>query len=245
MRVIIIGAGRIGERHAKHINDIGQLVAVCDIDKSKGSALAEHYQSEYYPSISQLLAANLNADVIAVCTPNGLHAEHTVLCLNAGYNVLCEKPMALSVEACLSMIKAAEQADKKLFVVKQNRFNPPVVAVKELLDNEKLGKIYSVQLSCFWNRNEMYYKDSWRGTKQLDGGILYTQFSHFIDLLLWLLGDVNELQTMLGNVANRNDIEFEDACVVNCKFANGALGSLNFTINSFEKNMEGSLTIFG
>lgn len=245
MRIIIIGAGRIGERHAKHISDIGELVAVCDIDRKRGLLLSEQYQAEYFPSLADLLEANLNADVIAVCTPNGLHAEHTVLCLNAGYNVLCEKPMALSVEECLSMIKAAEQADKKLFIVKQNRFNPPVVAVKELLEREKLGNIYSVQLSCFWNRNENYYQDSWRGTKQLDGGILFTQFSHFIDLLLWLIGDISELQTMLGNVANRNDIEFEDSCVVNCRFANGALGSLNFTINSFEKNMEGSLTIFG
>ena len=245
MRVIIIGAGRIGQRHAEHISEIGELVAVCDVDENKGKQLAVNHQVPFFNSLTALLEAKLEADLVAVCTPNGMHAEHSISSLKAGFHVLCEKPMALSIKECEAMLKASEDAKKKLFVVKQNRFNPPVMAVKELLDNDALGKIYSVQLSCFWNRNESYYKGSWRGTKQWDGGILFTQFSHFIDLLLWLIGDIAELQTMLGNVSSRNDIEFEDSCVVNCKFTNGALGSLNFTINSFEKNMEGSLTIFG
>jgi predicted dehydrogenase len=143
------------------------------------------------------------------------------------------------------MIQEAEKAGKHLFVVKQNRFNPPVVAVKKLLDEKKLGNIYSIQLNCFWNRDEKYYENSWKGTLALDGGTLFTQFSHFIDLLCWMIGDVKQVRTFKKNFAHKNIIEFEDTGVVILEFENGVMGTINYTVNSFQKNMEGSLTIFG
>ena len=143
------------------------------------------------------------------------------------------------------MISVAEKFNKRLFAIKQNRLNPPVEAVKNAIDQGKLGKIYSVQLSCFWNRNNDYYKDSWKGSKDMDGGTLYTQFSHFIDLLYWMIGDIKNVKAYTRNFAHQRIIEFEDAGVVIAEFFNGAIGTINYTVNSFEKNMEGSLTIFG
>ncbi|MFY7964206.1 MAG: Gfo/Idh/MocA family protein [Chitinophagaceae bacterium] len=240
----IIGAGRIAQRHAEHIANCGNLVAVCDIDILKAKQLAEKYNANDYFDIDDLLAKENSINVVAICTPNGLHAEHTIKALKAGYHVLCEKPMAISVHDCGAMIIAAEKANKRLFAIKQNRFNPPVEAVKNAIDEGKLGKIYSVQLSCFWNRNEDYYKNSWKGTKDMDGGTLYTQFSHFIDLLYWMIGDVKNVHAFSGNFAHENIIEFEDTGVVAVEFHNGAIGTINYTVNSYEKNMEGSLTIF-
>jgi len=142
------------------------------------------------------------------------------------------------------MIKAAENNNKKLFIVKQNRFNPPVVAVKELLNQNLLGKIYSVQLNCYWNRNADYYNNSWKGTKEMDGGTLFTQFSHFIDLLYWFFGDVKNTNALLTNAAHNGIIEFEDSGIVNLEFMNGIIGGIHYTVNSYQQNMEGSLTIF-
>jgi predicted dehydrogenase len=241
----IVGCGRIAQRHAEHIHSKGKLVAVCDVLKDRADALAKKYQAAAYCKISDMLANEKDIEVIAICSPNGLHAEHSILALNAGFHVLCEKPMALTSSECGEMIKAAERTNKRLFAIKQNRFNPPVAAVKKLIDEGRLGKIYSVQLSCFWNRNRDYYENSWKGTMSLDGGTLYTQFSHFIDLLYWMVGDVKEVEAMTGNFAHKGIIEFEDTGVVILKFQNGALGTINYTVNSFGKNMEGSLTIFG
>jgi predicted dehydrogenase len=173
-----------------------------------------------------------------------LHAKHTIAALRAGSHVLCEKPMAISVADCGAMIQAAEIANRRLFIVKQNRFNPPVAAVKKLLDEGRLGKIFSVQLNCFWNRDAAYYQDSWKGTAALDGGSLYTQFSHFIDLLYWMIGDVKDACAMVDNFAHKGIVEFEDTGVVALRFHNGVLGAINFTTNAYERNMEGSLTIF-
>ncbi|MEM7381019.1 MAG: Gfo/Idh/MocA family oxidoreductase, partial [Bacteroidota bacterium] len=184
-------------------------------------------------------------DLIAVCSPNGLHAEHAIKALNAGHHVLCEKPMAISVHDCGEMIKAAEDANRRLMIVKQNRFNPPVEAVKNLIKSGDLGQILTVQLNCFWNRNEDYYKNSWKGSLDLDGGTLFTQFSHFIDLLYWLIGDVKEIEAYGGNFNHQNITEFDDNGVIILKFYSGALGTINYSVNSFGKNMEGSLTIFG
>ena len=241
----IIGCGRIAQRHAEHINNTGTLVAVCDTVESKANELAAKYAAKPYFSVSELLSAHPELDVIAVCSPNGLHAQHTIQSLKAGFHVLCEKPMALSVQDCGDMINTAEKANKRLFIVKQNRFNPPVAAVKKIIDEGRLGKIYSVQLNCFWNRNNEYYQNSWKGTKALDGGTLFTQFSHFIDLLYWIVGDVKEVHAFSGNYHHEGIIEFEDTGAISLKFYNGAIGTINYTVNSFDKNMEGSLTIFG
>lgn len=242
---LLLGAGRIAQRHAEHISQQGKLVAVCDIDLAKAKALADQYQVPAYQHLSDMLATERDATVVAICTPNGLHAAHTIAALRAGFHVLCEKPMAIDVHDCGEMIKEAERANRRLFIVKQNRFNPPVEAVKKAIDDGRLGKIYSVQLNCFWNRNENYYLNSWKGTKDLDGGTLYTQFSHFIDLLYWLVGDVKKVYAFGKNSAHQNIIEFEDNGVVALEFYNGVLGTIHYTVNSFEKNMEGSLTFFG
>jgi len=240
----LVGCGRIGLRHAEHINNNGQLVAVCDIDSDKMHPFVEKYQAKTYTNIDDLLA-NESIDVISICTPNGLHAKHSIQALKAGFHVLCEKPMAISVLDCEQMINHALKANKRLFIVKQNRYNPPVDALKNLIDAGKLGKIYSVQLNCFWNRNPEYYNTSdWKGTKALDGGTLFTQFSHFIDLLYYMIGDIKEVKAYTANFNHQKEIEFEDTGVVALKFYNGALGTINYTVNSFGKNMEGSITIF-
>ena len=183
----IVGCGRIAQRHAEHINNFGKLIAVCDIVEGKASDLANLYNAKSYNNIDEMLKSEKEIDVISICSPNGLHAEHSIKSLNAGFHVLCEKPLALSVEDCGKMISAAESANKRLFAIKQNRYNPPVAAVKKAIDDGKLGKIYSVQLSCFWNRNNDYYFNSWKGTKNMDGGTLFTQFSHFVDVLYWMI----------------------------------------------------------
>ncbi len=240
----IVGCGRIAQRHAEHIHKIGKLVATCDIDAGKAKALAEKYHARCFSDIEDMLQLK-EINVVSVCTPNGLHAEHSIKSLQAGFHVLCEKPMALTTHDCSAMIHAAERANKRLFIVKQNRFNPPVAAVKNIIDEGRLGKIYSVQLNCFWNRNEEYYKNSWKGTKALDGGTLFTQFSHFIDLLYWMIGDVESVQAFRGNMGHEGIIEFEDTGAVNLKFHNGVIGTINYTVNAHGKNMDGSLTIFG
>ena len=245
IRFAIIGCGRIAQRHAVHIKSRGVLAAVCDVVKEKADQLAEEYKATAYYNIDELLKKEPGIDVVSVCTPNGLHAEHSIKALQAGFHVLCEKPMALRTDDCEMMIRVADKAQKRLFIIKQNRYNPPVAAVKKALDEGRLGKIYSVQLNCFWNRGVDYYADSWKGTLQLDGGTLFTQFSHFIDLLYWMVGDITEVRSMIYNYAHHGIIEFEDTGVVILKFENGAIGAINYTVNSFEKNMEGSLTIFG
>ena len=241
----VIGCGRIAQRHAEHIDKNGVLTAVCDVVKEKADSLAKKYNARAYYSVEELLAGEQGIDVVAICSPNGLHAEHSIKALTAGFHVLCEKPMAITVADCGRMIQAAEKSNKRLFAIKQNRYNPPVAAVKNLVDEGRLGNIHSIQLSCFWNRNADYYHNSWKGTLKLDGGTLFTQFSHFIDLLYWIVGDVDQVQAYLGNFTHGDTIEFEDTGVVIVKFANGAIGTINYTVNSYGKNMEGSLTIFG
>ena len=241
----LIGCGRIANRHAEHIKNYGILQAVCDVDTAKAEALSSEYGVPFYSNIDDLLAKETDIDVISICTPNGLHAEHSIKALKAGYHVLCEKPMAINVHDCGEMIKAAESANKRLFAIKQNRFNPPIAALKKAINDGVFGKLYSIQLNCFWNRNEDYYKNSWKGTKDMDGGTLYTQFSHFIDLLYWLIGDVKRAHSFMRNFAHEGIIEFEDTGVVALEFHNGVIGAINYTVNSYGKNMEGSLTVFG
>ena len=181
-KIAIIGCGRIGQRHAEQINRFAILSAVCDIIPKKADELGTTYNTKSYYSIEDLLANEKDTDIISICTPNGLHAVHCITALGAGKNVLCEKPLCINTDDGEKMIAAAEKNNKKLFVVKQNRYNPPVAFVKNLLETNSLGKIFSFQLNCFWNRPAAYYTD-WKGTKDLDGGTLFTQFSHFIDLL--------------------------------------------------------------
>src|SRR6187399_1104157 len=240
----IIGCGNIAKRHAEQIQVVGKLVAVCDIIRFKAEEFGEKYNVEVFSSIEELFVNKKGIDVAVICSPNGLHAAHSIISLQAGCHVLCEKPMAIKSSDCLVMIQEAEKAGKHLFIVKQNRFNAPVVAVKKLLEEKKLGNIYSIQLNCFWNRDAGYYENSWKGTVALDGGTLFTQFSHFIDLLYWMFGEVKQVNTFKKNFAHKNIIEFEDTGVVILQFENGIIGTVNYTVNSYKKNMEGSLVIF-
>ena len=238
----IIGCGRIAKRHAEQIIKHGSLVAVCDVVVEKADELAAIYKAKSYYSIEDLLHHEKDLNVVSICTPNGLHALHSIKALEAGFNVLCEKPLSITKADGTKMINSALKYNKKLFVVKQNRYNPPVVFLKDLIETGKLGKIFSFQINCFWNRPNGYY-NGWKGTKDLDGGTLFTQFSHFIDLLYWLLGDVETVKTNTRNFAHPL-IEFEDTGVVLFQMKTGAIGSLNYTVNSFNKNMEGSFTVF-
>jgi len=243
----IVGCGRIGLRHAEHITNQAQLIAACDIDQTALNRISEKYpKTKLFSDFESFLSEDNDTQIVNICTPNGLHAEQTIKALKSGKHAVCEKPMALSVKDTNKMIKAAEKNDRLLFVVKQNRFNQPVQKVKELLDADKLGKIYSMQVNCFWNRNERYFKESlWKGTKDLDGGILFTQFSHFIDLIYWFLGDIEDVHALKCNYCHQNIVDFEDTVIALLKSKSGALVTLNCTINSFGKNMEGSITLFG
>jgi UDP-N-acetyl-2-amino-2-deoxyglucuronate dehydrogenase len=239
----IIGCGHIGKRHARQCAAWGRLIAVCDIDPARAEQLGSEYDARSYSSSEGLLDAEKEIDVVAVCTPNGLHPAHTIQALKAGAHVICEKPMAIRVTDCERMIAESVRVKKQLFVVKQNRFNPPVAAVKKMLDEHELGRIFSLQLNCCWHRGGDYYRDSWHGSMELDGGILYTQFSHFIDLLQWMVGDVRESKGYSANFAHGPATAFEDTVAASLLFENGTIASLHCSTNSYGKNMEGSLTI--
>ena len=239
----IIGCGRIAPHHAEQIKNHGQLVAVCDIVKERADAFAEKNSAKAYYYIDDLLAAEKNIDIICVCTPNGYHAEHSIKSAQAGYHVLCEKPLSITSAAAWQMVETAKLCRKKLFVVKSTRFNPSLQALKNILDEGSLGKLYSFQLNCFWNRPAQYYSDSWRGTLFPDGGTLYTQFSHYIDALIWLLGDVKKVSGFRKNSGHKDIIEFEDSGIVAMEMLNEMIGGLNWSVNAYQKNMEVSLTI--
>lgn len=244
VKFAIIGFGNIGKRHAAHIwnNEAAELVAVCDINTSLQQQLPEGL--DFYNDIKDLLN-HINADVLCVCTPNYLHESHAIAGLRSGLHVVVEKPMALSVQECNYMIEAAQIAGRMIFAVKQNRYNPPVQAVKQLLEEGRLGKIFLVQVNCFWNRGDSYYAQSdWRGKKDKDGGCLFTQFSHFVDILYYLNGSVTDAKGSVRNFAHGHNTEFEDTGSFVLNAANGSIVNFNFTTCSYDKNMEGAITIF-
>lgn len=243
VRFLLVGCGSIGERHAKLAAAKGELVAVCDVDERKVKTFSKTYACFGYTSLNDMLGQVI-ADVLVVCTPNGLHAAHSIAGLNHQLHVLCEKPMATTSADGKRMIRAAAKANRHLLIVKQNRFNPPVVAVKKLLQANKLGKVYSIQLNCFWNRGAKYYQQSnWRGTKDMDGGVLFTQFSHFIDLLYWFFGELKTSKGIVANIAHGDVIDIDDTGVFTFVTKAGVPGTLHYSTNTKNKNYEGSITI--
>jgi UDP-N-acetyl-2-amino-2-deoxyglucuronate dehydrogenase len=238
----IIGCGRIAHRHAENIQKVGELIAVCDIDSKKADEFANKYNTKAYHSIEDLLQNEKEADIISVCTPNGLHAEHSIKSLQAGKHVLCEKPMCITGAAAWQIIETEKFSRKKMFVVKSARFNPLLKQVFQLISDKKLGSIYSFQLSCFWNRPEEYFND-WHGKMFPDGGTLYTQFSHYIDTIYWLFGDLDTVAGYAANSAHKDSIEFEDTGVAALKMKSGILGTMNWSINTYKKNSEIALTV--
>ena len=244
VKFAVVGIGHIGKRHADMIlnNGHSELVAVADSDHAKASII----DVPFYDHLDDLLKENSEVEVVNICTPNGLHAEHGLNALRHAKHIVCEKPMALNSSDCHEMINAAREKEKKIFSVVQNRYSPPAKLLKNIKDQNILGEIYYVKVDCFWNRGDNYYKQSpWRGTLNLDGGPLFTQFSHFIDLLRWILGDLSILHAHFTNNNHCHTTEFEDTGVVSFKLENGALGSLNYSTSVYDQNMESSITIIG
>lgn len=244
-RFALIGCGHIAARHLQQIKRVGQLVAVCDIDPEKAKKLVGD-SLPVFTSLDALLQANLPIDICVIATPNGYHARQAIACLQAGHHVLIEKPIAISSVDAKSILSTANTMGKQVWVVKQNRFNQPVQHVKQWLQEEKLGNILQFQLNTFWCRDAAYYaQDAWRGSAELDGGILYTQFSHFIDILLWLLGDMQVLGGYRNNLQHKDIIAFEDQGLVQLQTQFGAIGALQYSVNAVQRNAEGSLAIYG
>ena len=242
IKIAIVGCGRIFINHYNSIlklNKYFELVALCEIDKSKIKYLSK-YSLPVYTSINQLLK-NHKLDYVALSTPSGLHYEQSIFFLNKKINVITEKPISLKLSHTKKMIALAKKNKCKLFVVKQNRFNPTVKYLKNLIEKKKLGKIYLVNVNLFWNRNQNYFNlAKWRGTKKLDGGIFWNQGSHYFDLLCWLFGRIDSIHSFTSKLKVK--VETEDVGVVNIKWKSGVLGSMNMTILA-DKNREGSLTI--
>src|SRR6185312_6653597 len=166
--------------------------------------------------------------------------------LEAKKHVVCEKPMALKKAECDDILHHAKQSNKQVFCVMQNRYSPPAAWMKKLVTEKKLGEIYLVQLNCYWNRDERYYKPgSWKGNKAMDGGVLFTQFSHFIDMIYWLFGDIDNINSHFYNFNHKKNTEFDDSGVVNFQFVNEGIGSLNFSTSVWDKNFESSITVIG
>ncbi len=241
---VMVGCGHIAQKHLPEIYRTGNLIAVCDPHVDHMNALRLSDGVTRYTSVGEIIEGKLKADVFVICSPNAYHAEQSIAALRMGAHVLCEKPMAIKASDAKSMIEAADAYDRGLTIVKQIRYYPPIKALKKWISTGKSGKVFSVLLNGVWNRNNDYYSDSvWRGKKELDGGILYTQFSHFIDILIWLLGDAKAIKSAFQNVHHRASSEFEDQGSVLLEFENDILGTLHFSINSFEKNLETSLLI--
>ncbi len=241
----VIGCGHIGKRHAEMIsrNSNCSLVALVDV-KPKEELNVNQYDVPFFSSIEDLLSSDVETDIISIATPNGFHAEHAIKALEAKNHVVIEKPMALNKADAEKVIFKALNVSKQIFTVMQNRYSPPSVWIKNLVDNGTLGNIYSVHINSFWNRDERYYKaDSWHGNKELDGGTLFTQFSHFIDIMYWLFGDITNIKSIMKDFKHQKMTDFEDAGVVNFEFVNGGIGNLNFSTVLFDKNMESSMTI--
>ncbi len=246
LRLAVVGCGHIGRRHLEVATATPRvaLVGYFDTDAAAMARTRANYPgAAAYGSYAELLA-DPRVEAVSICTPHGLHAAMAIEAARARKHLLVEKPMALTVADAEAMIAAAEAADVRLFVVKQNRFNTPVKLVKQALEEGRLGRVYLAQCNVLWNRNPEYYRDSpWRGSRELEGGALQTQVSHFIDLLIWWLGDVDEAAGLTARLAHA--IEFEDAGVAALKFSGGAVGSLTWTTLAYNANLEGSISLVG
>ena len=245
IRFAVVGCGHIGKRHAEMVvRDPGaELVALCDI-RPKEELGIEAYPVAFFSDMTSLLQSGLDIDVINICVPNGLHAELAIQAIESGHHVVIEKPMALQVQDAERVLQTSLKYQKEVFCVMQNRYSPPSVWIKQMIDSGRLGKIYLVQLNCFWNRDERYYKPGgWHGDACLDGGTLFTQFSHFIDIMYWLFGDIQNIQARFADFNHQQLTDFEDSGLVTFEFVNGGMGCLNYSTAVWNKNMESSMLI--
>lgn len=245
IRFAVAGCGHIGKRHAEMISrDPGaELAALCDIRPREELGI-EEWDIPFFPSLDSLLRADLPFDVLNICTPNGLHAAMAVRGMEAGHHVVVEKPMALTVADAEKIVFTSLNYRKQVFCVMQNRYSPPSVWLKEMVDSGRLGKIYMVQLNCCWNRDGRYYKSGgWHGSATLDGGTLFTQFSHFIDIMYWLFGDITNIQARFADFNHAGLTDFEDSGVVGFDFTGGGIGSLTYSTSVWDRNLESSLLV--
>lgn len=245
IRFAVVGCGHIGKRHAEMItrDEKAELVALCDI-RPKAELGVEAYPVPFAKNLEELLKIASDVDVINICVPNGLHAEMAIKAIEAGHHVVIEKPMALTLADAERVIYTSLRYRKQVFCVMQNRYSPPSVWIKEMVDSGKLGQIYMVQLNCYWNRDDRYYKPGgWHGDARLDGGTLFTQFSHFIDIMYWLFGDICDIQARFADFNHKGLTDFEDSGFVNFRFVNGGMGALSYSTAVWNKNMESSMLI--
>lgn len=247
VKFAVVGAGHIGKRHAEMIRreSEAELVALCD-SRSMEECDAQLLNVPFFNSIEELLNSGLEFDVVNICTPNGLHARQSIAALENRKHVVCEKPMGLSKDECEKVIFKSLQVSKQVFCVMQNRYSPPSEWIKSVVDGGILGKTFMVQLNCYWNRDDRYYKKgSWKGTSDLDGGTLFTQFSHFIDIMYWLFGDIKNIQGKFADFTHQDLTTFEDSGFVSFDFINGGMGCINYSTSVADKNLESSITIIG
>lgn len=243
----VIGCGHIGKRHAEMIsrNPRAHLAALCDLTPRETLGI-DAYQVPFHHDYKQMLAAHPEIDVVCLCVPNGLHAPLAVEIMEKGFHVVIEKPMALTVADARAVVETERKTGKKAFCVMQNRYSPPSVWIKNLVKEGRLGKIEMVQLNCFWNRDARYYtRGNWHGTADLDGGTLFTQFSHFIDIMVWLFGDIQNVKGRFDSFTHRGLTAFEDSGIVSFDFVNGGMGSLNYSTAAYDANVESSLLVLG
>jgi UDP-N-acetyl-2-amino-2-deoxyglucuronate dehydrogenase len=245
IRLAIVGCGRISKNHfgsiEKHADNI-ELVTVCDTNPKVLAEHAEQYKVPAHQSMEEMLKAE-EIDLVALCTPSGMHADQATLAAKYGVNVMTEKPMATRWQDGVRMVRACDEANVRLFVVKQNRRNTTLQLLKRAVEEKRFGKIKMVHLNVYWTRPREYYDQAkWRGTWEFDGGAFMNQASHYVDLLDWLIGPVDKVQAMMSTT---RDIEVEDTGVLNVRWRNGALGSMSVTMLTYPKNLEGSITILG
>ena len=243
----LVGCGRIAKRHSELLgfNEINgaKLVSVCDNVIDKANKIAEQFKVSAYQDMDEMMKSE-SIDVVVVLTPSGLHAEHVINLSKYGKHIMVEKPMALTVKDTENMIYACDVNHIKLFIIKQNRFNVPIVKLREALDAGRFGKLTLGTVRVRWARHQAYYdQDSWRGTWAMDGGVLTNQASHHVDMLEWMMGDVESVFAKMTTALA--DVETEDTAVVTLKFKNGALGIIEATTATRPTNLEGSISILG
>jgi len=247
LRFGLVGCGRIAKRHSEllGLNEIGKakLVAVCDIDEKKSQKIGSQFKVPFYIDMHEMMTKE-SIDVVSVLTESGYHAKHVINLAKYGKHIIVEKPMALSIEDADKMIEACDENGCKLFVVKQNRFNVPVVKLKQALNKKRFGKLVLGTIRVRWSRDQNYYnQDWWRGRWDMDGGVLTNQASHHVDLLEYMMGDVESV--FAKSTTALVDIEAEDTAIVTLKFTNGALGVIEATTAVRPKDLEGSISILG
>jgi UDP-N-acetyl-2-amino-2-deoxyglucuronate dehydrogenase len=246
IRFALVGCGRIAHNHFSAMREHRarcDLVGVCDIDPHALATAADKTGATAYPTLDAMLA-HCNADAVIVTTPSGLHPEQTIRIAAAGRHIITEKPMATRWEDGKRMVSAADAAGVRLFVVKQNRRNATLQLLKRAVEKKRFGRIYMVNLNVFWTRPDAYYDSAaWRGTWEFDGGAFMNQASHYVDLIDWIVGPVESLHAYTATLAR--NIEVEDTGVISLRWRNGALGSMNVTMLTYPRNLEGSITILG